>query len=181
VKLKTLKHDRAPTARHASCARRQRPATGERRGIWWRLQEVERRQGRCRHPQGRRRARLLPMSQPPAKQRPSPEGLGRGRRAKRQHPRSVAGPERRGDPCPGAPTPSSSPAPPTGLAIPGRPARAFWLGLSFPGSARVELGPPRYMDRAEFVLLDRSRLGPSLDRLGPARLARPTFFLEINT
>jgi hypothetical protein len=47
----------------------------------------------------------------------------------------------------------------------------FWLA---PSLAR----PAASMDRAEFLLLDRSELGPSLARLGPARLAR-TFFLRI--
>jgi hypothetical protein len=67
-----------------------------------------------------------------------------------------------------------------GAIIPERPARVFWLGPSLARLARVGLGPPETLDRAEFTYLDREKLGPSQDRLGPARLARSNiFFIEI--
>jgi hypothetical protein len=66
------------------------------------------------------------------------------------------------------------------LTIPGRRARVFRLGPSLARLARVGLGPPEALDRAEFAYLNRGKLGPSQDRLGPARLARSNVFFNQN-
>jgi hypothetical protein len=65
-------------------------------------------------------------------------------------------------------------------SIPGRPAQVFRLGPSLARLARVRLGPPETLDRAKFAYLDRGKLGPSQDRLGPARLARSNVFFNQN-
>jgi hypothetical protein len=67
------------------------------------------------------------------------------------------------------------------IDIPGRPARVFGLGPSLARLARVGLGPPETLDRAEFTYLDRGKLGLSQARLGPARLARSNVFFGSET
>ena len=62
---------------------------------------------------------------------------------------------------------------------PGRVARAFQLGPSFGGLAPSLARPASGIDRAGPLFLDRSELGPSPARLGPARFARDFFFCDL--